>query len=173
MIGASQFTGTKKKKKKRHRIRFGGSRGRRRQLSGRKSNKTKNKKKEIKMMGLLSVSIFLSPHIPMGTGAASFSSSGGPSYSASSILSRQPHVVAFRPPPSTFSVFGRSLLEHNNSKQRRGLQVVRMAPEEEKMTRRSPLDFPIVSYLLFISSSLFFKFVYNPQIFVILCLKAE
>lgn len=25
-------------------------------------------------------------------------------------------------------------------------QVVRMAPEEEKMTRRSPLDFPIVSY---------------------------
>lgn len=30
--------------------------------------------------------------------------------------------------------------------------VVRMAPEEEKMTRRSPLDFPIVSSLIYFAS---------------------
>ena len=36
--------------------------------------------------------------------------------------------------------------------------VVCMAPEEEKMTRRSPLDFPIVSLLQISSFSSFFKF---------------
>ena len=36
-------------------------------------------------------------------------------------------------------------------RRRTGRQVVRMAPEEEKLTRRNPLDFPIVSFSLFSS----------------------
>ncbi|KAF3664385.1 putative pre-mRNA-processing protein 40C-like isoform X1 [Capsicum annuum] len=35
----------------------------------------------------------------------------------------------------------------SSSSSRRSSQIVRMAPEEEKMTRRSPLDFPIVTLI--------------------------
>ncbi|KAJ0030363.1 coiled-coil domain-containing protein 9-like [Pistacia vera] len=38
-------------------------------------------------------------------------------------------------------MFGSNRLNLNNQRARR--QVVRMAPEEEKLTRRNPLDFPI------------------------------
>lgn len=41
---------------------------------------------------------------------------------------------------------------------RTGRQVVRMAPEEEKLTRRNPLDFPIVSF------SLFPSFIFRPYL---------
>ncbi|KAG7583240.1 hypothetical protein ISN44_As08g027660 [Arabidopsis suecica] len=65
-----------------------------------------------------------------------------------------------RPAPSIVSPFSRinhgfscsfvslqrfSLSRNTQRKTRNQLQVVAMAPEEEKLTRRNPLDFPIVS----------------------------
>lgn len=50
------------------------------------------------------------------------------------------HVVTLMPPyKGTFA--GGHLGKNYRSK----LQIVRMAPEEERMTRRSPFDFPMVS----------------------------
>lgn len=48
----------------------------------------------------------------------------------------------------------------NSNRSRRQKQVVCMAPEEEKLTRRNPLDFPIVRFSLhyiFILNYLFWK----------------
>lgn len=61
-------------------------------------------------------------------------------------VSLPPHLIGFR--RIRFPVLTRG--------SRRSL-VVGMAPEEEKMTRRSPLDFPIVSASLFIYLSFFFS----------------
>ncbi|XP_027124503.1 uncharacterized protein LOC113767696 [Coffea eugenioides] len=93
-------------------------------------------------MALLSISTSLSSYAP--TALPLLSSSGHSSSTSSTtsdqIVSRQPHVVSFL--PRSVSIF-RKCGGLGHSQQRRGLQVVRMAPEEEKMTRRSPLDFPI------------------------------
>ncbi|EOA31698.1 hypothetical protein CARUB_v10014904mg [Capsella rubella] len=40
-------------------------------------------------------------------------------------------------------VFGFSSVHRSSRRNRNQLQVVAMAPEEEKLTRRNPLDFPI------------------------------
>ncbi|KAL3528769.1 hypothetical protein ACH5RR_008091 [Cinchona calisaya] len=61
-----------------------------------------------------------------------------PSSTSGQVVSRQSRVVSFLTTSSSVPIFRKCQLG-----QRRGLQVVRMAPEEEKMTRRSPLDFPI------------------------------
>jgi len=47
---------------------------------------------------------------------------------------------------SSSRVFAFSSVHRSSSRRNRNqLQVVSMAPEEEKLTRRNPLDFPIVS----------------------------
>lgn len=52
-------------------------------------------------------------------------------------------TCSISPTTRTFAFMRPTTLSSSSS--RRSSQIVRMAPEEEKMTRRSPLDFPIVS----------------------------
>ncbi|XP_006360857.1 histone acetyltransferase KAT6B-like [Solanum tuberosum] len=71
------------------------------------------------------------------SGSLSSTSSSSSSPSCSVLLtcsfSRPPHTVAFMP----------FLRPTSLCYSRRSSQIVRMAPEEEKKTQRSPLDFPI------------------------------
>ncbi|PKI71050.1 hypothetical protein CRG98_008631 [Punica granatum] len=56
---------------------------------------------------------------------------------------RRSHLQWRRPPSTSFSRRRRAAIRIGDIRLRRRSHIVRMAPEEEKMTRRSPLDFPI------------------------------
>ncbi|XP_016514758.1 uncharacterized protein LOC107831504 [Nicotiana tabacum] len=71
--------------------------------------------------------------------AAMLNRSGSPS-STSSFASSSGRLTGPTPLAVAFMPFVRRT---SLSSSRRSSQIVRMAPEEEKMTRRSPLDFPI------------------------------
>jgi hypothetical protein len=79
------------------------------------------------------------------------SSSSSSSSSAAASASGYPcRLVRCRFSVVTIPTFGsRRVVLSNSGRAKR--QVVRMAPDEEKLTRRNPLDFPIV----FLSSFLF------------------
>lgn len=83
---------------------------------------------------------------------------GGKSIPMASLCSARlsPDALGFIPPKKMASSIhdSRSRVHGSSSRYRMGrrannnnqLQVVAMAPEEEKLTRRNPLDFPIVSF---------------------------
>ncbi|KAG8379943.1 hypothetical protein BUALT_Bualt07G0142200 [Buddleja alternifolia] len=88
-------------------------------------------------MAFLSLSLTLSPSTPMTplVVASSSPSSSTKSFAASSSL---------LPPLNCF----RRTLTVNLTRFRRRSWIVGMAPDEEKMTRRSPLDFPIIEMVI-------------------------
>jgi len=89
--------------------------------------------------------------MPYPSAAASSTPSSSSSSSAAASASGYPcRLVRCRFSVVTIPTFGsRRVVLSNSGRAKR--QVVRMAPDEEKLTRRNPLDFPIV----FLSSFLF------------------
>nr|GMC53553.1 coiled-coil domain-containing protein 9 [Ipomoea batatas] len=89
-------------------------------------------------MALLSLPLTSTPTAAMLSSSSSSATSSSGCFAAPAPC-RPPQTSAFVVlPPLSF--------RHNVvSLNRRKSQVVRMAPEDEKMTRRSPLDFPLVS----------------------------
>lgn len=81
--------------------------------------------------------------------SAATSSAPSSSSSSAAAAGHPCHLVSCRMLP--IPTFGSRLVVSSN-RGRAKRQVVRMAPDEEKLTRRNPLDFPIV----FLSSFLFY-----------------
>lgn len=75
--------------------------------------------------------------LPLPAVTSSSSSSSRRSSLAQNQYNPLCYVTLRRTPPTVFHNHGLRMRRH----------VVRMAPEEKKLTRRSPLDFPIVSSL--------------------------
>ncbi|CAH9075757.1 unnamed protein product [Cuscuta europaea] len=80
-------------------------------------------------MALLSLSL---TSYPTSAVLSSSSLSGG------AVIFPQPQACAYLMPPPPLRLANNAVWLN-----RRNSQVVRMAPEEEKLTRRSPLDFPM------------------------------
>ncbi|KAF3593161.1 hypothetical protein DY000_02021066 [Brassica cretica] len=91
------------------------------------------------MASLPSASLLPSPSLVVLSPTKIFSSSS----SSRSIVCSSPRSHSFSSiPRSSPSLRMTRRANHNK------LQVVAMAPEEEKLTRRNPLDFPIKSYIV-------------------------
>ena len=79
--------------------------------------------------------------VPYPSAAASSAPSSSSSSSSAAASGHPCHLVRCRMLP--IPTFGSRLVVSGN-RGRAKRQVVRMAPDEEKLTRRNPLDFPIV-----------------------------
>lgn len=90
--------------------------------------------------------------------AAASSSSSSFSSSAAAISAHTSCLVLCRCSMLSIPMFDSRRLVSSNRGMAKKLQLVRMAPDEEKLTRRNPLDFPIVSPFLYILISGFDDF---------------